>query len=94
MQSRLLAVVDPSPLPKGRRLTQAEQDLARRDLTPERQAVLYEQLGWLCNQIIHTSDLQLPREVRRCWDGTINLSNTSHRNGKPRTQVPETRSKR
>jgi len=68
---RMLAPIDPSPLPKNRvvdpvvfrartaKMTGAEQD-RRQDL-----------LDWACNRLLEATWLMLPKAVRDCWDGSL-----------------------
>jgi len=76
----LLAVMDPSWLPKNRRLDPAtfEAEAARRKAqrSDEEWAGRSERLGWFINQMIESSWSLLPREVRRGWKGSLGIDAT------------------
>lgn len=68
--------MDPSPLPKNRRLTPDQFQAASKEMTPEAIGVRYDRLSWFCNQIIEASIATLPREFRRRWNGNVGLDAT------------------
>jgi hypothetical protein len=96
----MLDLVDPSAMPKNRRL----DDATFNRLTAQRQAQLTdaewversERLVWLINQLIEGSiQATLPREVRRKFNGSIAIDGTlikSH--SRPFKRRPGTRAKR
>lgn len=74
----MLALMNPSPNPQGRRLTEDQLQAAiakaascGMDLTER-----FDRLQWFVNRIIETSFRLLPREVRRRWKGTVGLDAT------------------
>jgi hypothetical protein len=77
---RLLDLMDPSPLPKGRRRTTEAFEAAvahRRDvLSNEDLALRYDRLNWFVNELIEASLRLLPRSVRRRWKGSVAVDAT------------------
>ena len=79
---RLLDVIDPSPLPKNRRLDPEafEWLVARRrsemQLTDAVLARRAERLAWVQNALLDASLSVLPREVRRRWRGSVAVDAT------------------
>jgi hypothetical protein len=79
----LLALMDPSPWPKNRRM---DKDRFAA-VVAERQAVLcheelalrYDRLSWFVNQLIEASIALLPREIRRKWRGSVAVDATAVR---------------
>jgi len=63
----MLALCDPSVLPKNRRMTHADLLAARRDVPDKNRIVLQAMLDWVCNQLLHTTFMAIPRQVRRRW---------------------------
>lgn len=72
----LFDLMDPSPLPRNRRLTPDEFEAATKDLDPETIAVRYDRLCWFINQVIEASLQHLPAEFRRRWNGHVGLDST------------------
>ena len=68
---RMLAPMDPSPLPKNRVLSQTDHDAKVKPLTArdiaERQALL----EWTSNRLLEATWLTLPRNVRGAWKGSL-----------------------
>ena len=76
----LLALMDPSPLPKNRRrddasfqAVAAERRSARSEDEWARRA---ERLEWFVNQVIEASIALLPRDARRAWKGSTGVDAT------------------
>jgi hypothetical protein len=76
----MLRLMDPSTLPKNRRLTPEEFDRRSReigaDVDPTTQAERHDRLVWFANTIIQASIDQLPRAVRRQWQGHVAIDAT------------------
>jgi len=76
----LLELMDPSPLPKNRRLDAVDFDalveLRRASRTDEQWAERGDRLTWFINQILEMSISTLPREVRRAWKGSAAVDGT------------------
>lgn len=76
---RLVALMNPSPLPKNRVIPGDEFETLCEPDTPEHaaaRAVRYERLAWFCNQLLQASFEMVPREVRRRWRGSVGLDAT------------------
>jgi len=77
----LLSLMDPSPLPKNRRLHHDAfaAAVARREqvLSNEELALRYDRLNWFINELIETSIELLPRAVRRRWKGSVAVDATA-----------------
>ena len=79
----LIQAIDPSPLPKNRRLTPAEftaassAHRARYELSDDLLAARHERLAWVCNAILEASITALPRDLRRRWHGSVGLDATA-----------------
>jgi hypothetical protein len=77
----LLRLMDPSPLPKNRRLQRDIFAAAVADreavLSNEELAVRYDRLHWFVNQLIEASIALLPREIRRRWRGSVAVDATA-----------------
>ena len=77
-----LDLVDPSPLPKNRRLDPDEFAVREDELRVKRaldDGVLgerRERLMWVANQLIEASIGLLPRSVRRRWNGSVGVDMT------------------
>lgn len=76
----LLDLVDPSVLPKNRRLEPAAFEAAvalRRAMRSEGECEIRRQrLTWFINQILEASYRMLPREYRRQWRGSVAVDAT------------------
>ena len=76
----LLELMDPSPLPKNRRLDAATFDalveLRRASLTEEQWAERGDRLTWFINEILEMGISTLPRDVRRAWKGSSAVDDT------------------
>jgi hypothetical protein len=76
----LCALVDPSALPKGRRLDdasfQALVEARRSKLTEEEWAERYERLTWILNQIIEASIALVPPDLLARWQGSVGVDAT------------------
>jgi hypothetical protein len=76
----LLALVDPSVLPKNRRLNAVafEREVERRlaATTEDELRVRYERLEWLIGTVIEASIRTLPRDLRRRWKGSVAVDGT------------------
>lgn len=72
----LFDLMDPSPLPKNRRLTPAQFEAATKDLPEEIVGIRYDRLTWFINRIIEASLEALPREFRRRWNGHVGIDAT------------------
>jgi hypothetical protein len=72
--------MDPSPLPKNRRIDAVAFDalveLRRASRTGEQWAERGDRLTWFINQILEMSISTLPREVRRHWKGSAAVDAT------------------
>jgi hypothetical protein len=79
----LLQAIDPSPLPKNRRLSPREFEAAaaqhceRFELTDELLEERHDRLSWICNAILEASFSALPRSLRRRWRGSVGLDATA-----------------
>jgi len=76
----LLALMDPSPVPKNRRFDpdvfEALFEERRSQRTEEEWAERLDRLTWFINQILDLSIRTLPREVRRQWKGSVAVDDT------------------
>jgi len=78
----LLDAVDPSVLPKNRRLAPDELDAAvrtyraERDLSDEVLAARHDRLTWLVNALLEASLSYVPRDIRRHWRGSVAVDAT------------------
>jgi hypothetical protein len=76
----LLDLVDPSVLPKNRRLDHeaflAAVELRRSVCSAEELKIRRERLTWLVNQILEASFRMLPRAYRRRWRGSVAVDAT------------------
>ncbi len=76
----LVELMDPSVLPKNRRLPAEDFDRAVQRISAVRseefQVRNAERLTWFCNQILEASIQLLPREHRRKWKGSIAVDAT------------------
>ena len=76
----LLNVVDPSVLPKNRRLSaedfQAAVNLGRSMRSEEECEMRRDRLGWLVNEVLEASIRMIPREYRRRWKGSVAVDAT------------------
>ena len=90
----LLDLMDPSPLPKNRRLDAVAFDalveLRRASRTDEQWAERDDRLTWFINQILEMSISTVPRDVRRAWKGSAAVDDTHI----PAFARPERRQKR
>ena len=68
--------MDPSPLPKNRRLTPEQFEGATKDLSAETIGIRYDRLTWFINRIVEASLAALPREFRRRWNGHVGIDAT------------------
>jgi hypothetical protein len=79
----LLALMDPSPLPKDRRLDHDAFALAvaqrRQVLCNEDLALRYDRLSWFVNELIEASLRLLPRHIWRRWLGSVAVDATAVR---------------
>lgn len=73
---RLFDLMDPSPLPKNRRLTPEQFEGATKDLSAETIGIRYDRLTWFINRIVEASLAALPREFRRRWNGHVGIDAT------------------
>ena len=76
----VLDLMDPSPLPKNRRMAN-DQFLAavafrRSRLTDDEWSERERRLEWFVNQLLEASLKMLPREVRRRWKGSAAVDAT------------------
>jgi hypothetical protein len=76
----LLDLMDPSPLPKNRRMANDQFHVAlqlrRSRLTDDQWSEREQRLEWFVNQILEASLQMLPREVRRRWKGSVAVDAT------------------
>jgi hypothetical protein len=78
----LLEPIDPSPLPKNRRLDPGRFDAAvashraEHQLTDDVLAARSERLAWVANAIVEASWTLLPPEVKRQWHGSVGVDAT------------------
>jgi hypothetical protein len=76
----LLELMDPSPLPKNRRLAHDEflaaVELRRVRHSDEEWAERHERLAWFVNALLEASIRALPREYRRRWKGSVAVDAT------------------
>jgi hypothetical protein len=76
----LLDLMDPSPLPKNRRMANDQFHVAlqlrRSRLTDDQWSEREQCLEWFVNQILEASLQMLPREVRRRWKGSVAVDAT------------------
>lgn len=75
--TKLVDLLDPSPLPKNRRLNAEDYEAAiakaKARRSDEERSIRYERLEWFINQIIEAS---LPPEVLGSWCGTVAVDAT------------------
>jgi hypothetical protein len=90
----LIDLMDPSPLPKNRRMDGIDfeilVELRRATRTEAEWSEHYERLTWFLNQILEMSIQTLPRDVRRKWKGSVGVDGTPI----PAFARPERREKR
>ena len=76
----LLTLMDPSPAPKNRRLSDHEfnrlLEVHRARHSDEVWAERYERLTWFVNAVLEMSFQLLPRDVRRRWKGHVAVDAT------------------
>jgi len=72
----ILAVMDPSPLPKNRILTKEEVASHENDLSPAQVALMYERLDLVANALLEAALCSMPRDVYRRWRGTLGIDAT------------------
>jgi len=76
----LFDLMDPSVLPKNRRLTPGAFEAAvalRRSVRSEGDCeVRHERLSWFVNRILEASFHMLPRDCRRRWKGSVAVDST------------------
>jgi hypothetical protein len=76
----LLDLMDPSPLPKNRRLSPddfADAVTLRRASRSEAELQVHrDRLTWCVNQVLEASFGMLPRELRRRWSGSVAVDAT------------------
>jgi hypothetical protein len=76
----MLALVDPSPTPKNRRLDDDTfhrlTEQRRAELSEEEWAERYRRFEWLINALIEASVALLPRDVRRAFRGSVGIDGT------------------
>jgi hypothetical protein len=76
----MLALMDPSPTPKNRRLMPEafDAEVARRTAqrSTEEWVLQEERLSWFINRVLEASVKMLPREVRRSWKGSVAVDAT------------------
>jgi hypothetical protein len=76
----LLGVMDPSPLPKNRRLSRddfvAATERQRGRLDEEGWAERGERLTWFINALLEATLTMVPRELRRRWKGSVAVDAT------------------
>ena len=76
----LITLMDPSPLPKNRRLKDLDfialVELRRGCRTQEEWNRQGQRLTWFINQVLEMSVRTLPREVRRKWKGSVAVDAT------------------
>jgi hypothetical protein len=73
---QMLGVMDPSPLPKNRRLEPADFVARTRSLSPAQQEELYTRLSWFANQVLDVSVRQLRPEILAKWEGAAAIDAT------------------
>ena len=79
----LVQAIDPSPLPKNRRLAPREFEAATAEyrerfaLTDGLLSERHDRLSWICNAILEASFTALPRALRRRWHGSVGLDATA-----------------
>jgi hypothetical protein len=79
----LLAPIDPSPLPKNRRVDAAtfdklvERRRMEQSLTEEILAERRDRLAWVANTLLEASLAQMPRWMARQWTGSVALDATN-----------------
>jgi len=77
----LLDMMDPSDLPKNRKLPDEEfqrvSELNRAGRSDEERTVAFDRLTWFCNRILEASIQELPREYRRRWKGSVAVDATN-----------------
>jgi hypothetical protein len=72
----MLSHIDPSPLPKNRRMAWADLDRFSRDLAVDDMERLQASLDWVCNQMLEAAWRTLPRAVRRQYRGSACIDAT------------------
>jgi hypothetical protein len=73
---RMLASVDPSIHPKGRILPWALLSEKSRKFTVEQQQERQTALDWVCNRLLQTAFMHLPRRIRRKYRGSACIDGT------------------
>ncbi|TYP87134.1 hypothetical protein [Blastococcus xanthinilyticus] len=72
----MLSHIDPSPLPKNRRMAWEDLDRLKRDLAVDDMERLQASLDWVCNQMLEAAWRTLPRAVRRQYRGNACIDAT------------------
>jgi len=76
----LIGLMDPSWLPKNRRMYavafEALMELRRLTRSDEEWNERFDRLSWFINEILEMSLLTLPRRVRRAWKGSVAVDAT------------------
>src|SRR5665213_1646328 len=76
----LMGLMDPSWLPKNRRMYavafEALMELRRLTRSDEEWNERFDRLSWFINEILEMSLLTLPRRVRRAWKGSVAVDAT------------------
>jgi len=76
----LIGLMDPSWLPKNRRMDavdfEALMELRRLTRTDEEWNERFDRLSWFINEILEMSIRTLPRRVRRAWKGSVAVDAT------------------
>jgi hypothetical protein len=72
----MLSHIDPSPLPKNRRMAWDDLDRLKRDLAVDDMERLQASLDWVCNQMLEAAWRELPRAVRRQYRGSACIDAT------------------
>ena len=65
---RMLDTVDPSVLPKGRRMPHADLITARRDVPREERIDRQAALDWVCNQLLQASYEAMSEKLQQQWE--------------------------
>ena len=72
----MLSHIDPSPLPKNRRMAWPDVERLSRDLATDDIERLQARLDWVCNQMLEGAWRTLPRAVRRQYRGSACIDAT------------------
>jgi hypothetical protein len=72
----MLSHIDPSPLPKNRRMAWPDVERLSRDLATDDIESLQARLDWVCNQMLEGAWRTLPRAVRRQYRGSACIDAT------------------